>query len=262
MYPHLPLRTAMTVAEERIRQMHRGGSGVVDDLAADMRDGIGWTGSGTRIDVTPLEHARVQIEALATTDRDLDDTATTSDQDMVEGEAAAFVYSAVVGTGIEPSALDDPGFWRYVALAHVWNFAAWREPRAFTPVTVDSVTVAVSRNLGVYVDGRKPDECVPLRMFLRVRCLGGAPHAHLASAVRQGTDFWRSHILRVVAGEHPPIVRALVRRQADEATRLSRDPLREFAKQLNRTLVNLAPAVLDDASADELVGELWERQST
>lgn len=262
MYPHLPLRTAMTVAEERIRQMHSGESDELGDLATDTRDGIGWTGSGSRIDVAPLEHARVQIEALATTNRDLDGTATAPDQDMVEGEAAAFVYSAVVGTGIEPSALDDPGFWRYVALAHVWNFAAWREPRAFAPVMVEGGTIAASRNLGVYVDGRNPDECVPLRMYLRVRCLGGVAHAHLASAVRQGTDFWRSHILRVVAGEHPPIVRALVRRQADEATRLNRDPLREFAKQLNRTLVNLAPAMLDDAAADDLVGELWERQST
>ena len=261
MYPHLPLRTAMTVTEERIRQMHRGGSNVLEDLATDTRDGIGWTGSGTRIDVTPLEHAQVQIEDLVKSNCDLDGTANASDQDMVEGEAATIVYSAVVGTGIEPSALDDPGFWRYVALAHLWNFAAWREPRAFAPVIAGSGTIAASRKLGVYVDGRKPDECVPLRMFLRVRCLGGAAHAHLAGAVRQGTDFWRSHILRVVAGEHPPIVRALVRRQADEATRLNRDPLREFAKQLNRTLVNLAPATLDDTAADELVGELWERQS-
>ena len=112
MYPHLPLRTAMTVAEERIRQMHRVGSNILEDLATDTRDGIGWTASGTRIDVTPLEHAQVQIEDLVKSACDLDGTANASDQDMVEGEAAIIVYSAVVGTGIEPSALDDPGFWR------------------------------------------------------------------------------------------------------------------------------------------------------
>lgn len=262
MYPHLPLRTAMSVAEERVRRMHLSKTAVLDDLATDIGDGIGWTGSGTRIDVAPLEYARMQIEALAASNRNLDGTSSTSDQDLVEGEAAAFVHSAIVGTGLNPASLDDPGFWRYVSLAHAWNFAAWREPRAFAPVTDDNGTVTASRKLGVYVDGRKPDECVPLRMFLRVRCLGGTPYAHLAKGVRRGTDFWRSHILRVVAGEHPSIVRAMVRRQADDATRLNRDPLREFAKQLNRTLVNLAPAMLDDAAADALVGELWVRQST
>ena len=62
------------------------------------------------------------------------------------------------------------------------------------------------------------------------------------------------------AGEHPPLVRAVVRRQANAATRLLTDPLRAFAKELRRTLTNLVPALLTDEAADELVGALWERQ--
>lgn len=55
-------------------------------------------------------------------------------------------------------------------------------------------------------------------------------------------------------------MRAVVRRQADPQTRLLTDPLRAFAKELNRTLTNLVPALLDDDAADRLVGELWQRQ--
>ncbi|WP_419919386.1 hypothetical protein [Candidatus Poriferisocius sp.] len=262
MYPHLPLSIAIEAAEERIRRMHRNGTRVLGNLVDDIKDRIGWTGSGTHIDTDPFERARERIELLAGLTSDSDGVPNISDQDKVEGEAAAHLFEAVIKSQAEPAALDDPGFWRYVALAHVWNFAAWRESKNFTAVIEDGGTITIPRKLGLYVNGKRQSECVPTRMFLRVRCLGGMPHAHLAGAVREGTDFWRSHILRVVAGEHPPLVRAMVRCQADEATRLSTGPLREFAKQLNRTLVNVVPAMLDDKTADALVDELWCLQLT
>lgn len=91
--------------------------------------------------------------------------------------------------------------------------------------------------------------------------LGGSEHADLASAVPGGTDLWRSHILRVRIGEHPPLVRAIVRRQSDQGKRLTTNPLREFAKELTRTLTNLVPALLDDGEADDLVAEIWNRHA-
>ncbi|WP_419842265.1 hypothetical protein [Candidatus Poriferisodalis sp.] len=254
----------MKVATERVRLMYGHGASVLDDLATDIEAGVDWVGIGPRVETGRFEHAREEIEALLSQhQRNSNPRAATAtaklDDDQLEGKATVHVFDAVEASQAAPSALDDPGFWRYLALAHLWNFAAWRERRAFTAVPDDSGTLTVPKNLGDYVDGKRQAVCVPLRMFLRVRCLGGTSHAGLASAVRQGTDFWRSHILRVVAGEHPTIVRAMVRRQADESTRLNTGSVREFAKELNRTLVNVVPAMLDDDAADELVGELWQR---
>ena len=262
MYPHLPFGVATRAATERLLEMHRDGTQALDDLESDIAAKVSWVGSGPRIDQDSLLHARATAEALADPHRRVDGSSTTTDQDKVEGEAAVTLYGAVRDSGADTTALDDPGFWRYVGLAHSWNFAAWRETSGFAVKPGENGALVASRTLGNYVDGRRFHECVPLRMYLRVRSLGGASYADLASAVRQGTDFWRSHILRVVAGEHPPIVRAMVKLQADEKTRLNTDPLREFAKQLNRTLVNLAPALFDDDAADALVRELWDRQRT
>ena len=168
------------------------------------------------------------------------------------------LFQAITDSGAEPAALDDPGFWRYVCLAHVWNFAAWRQPAAFAGKRSAEGVPETPTSLKSYVDGNRPHECVPVRMYLRVRALGGLEHAEFASAVPEGTDFWRSHILRVKVGEHPPIVRAMVRRQANDETRLLTDDLRELAKDLNRTLTNVVPALLDEDAAEDLVGELWD----
>ena len=163
-----------------------------------------------------------------------------SDPDQIEGKAACVLFGAITDAGTDPAALDDPGFWRYVCLAHIWNFAAWRQPTAFAGKRSAEGAPETPASLKSYVDGNRPHECVPVRMYLRVRALGSLEHADLASAVREGTDFWRSHILRVKVGEYPPIVRAMVRRQA------------------NDTLTNVVPALLDDDAAEDLVGELWE----
>ena len=257
---HLTETATVRLAEERVRSMHASGSRKLVDLVGDLHGQISRPGTGQQIDEEPLEDARAEIEALLDLDLGAGGTAAASDQDMFEGKAAVVVYSAVRATGADAGVVADPGFWRYVGLAYTWNFAAWRETNGFGLRPAENGRLAPARSLRDYVNGRKFHECVPQRMYLRMSCLGGDAHQSLASAVRLGTDFWRSHILRVIAGEHPPIVRAMVRRQADERTRLNRDPLREFAKQLDRTLTNLVADLLDDAAADDLVGELWNRQ--
>lgn len=257
--PHIVGSVGVRIAQERVRSMHESASRVLDDLSGDLEDRVSWPGAGPRIDETPLELARVQIEQLIAAERRLDGDSTNCDQDRLEGTAAAVWHRALLASGVDIAALDDPGFWCYAGLAYTWNFAVWRETKGFKLKPDDGGGLSPAKSLRAYVDGSMQRECVPLRMFLRIEALGGPEHAELASAVRAGTDFWASHILRVIAGEHPPIVRAMVRRQADESTRLTTGPLREFAKQLNRTLTNVVPDLLDDDAADELVGSLWRR---
>ena len=253
--PMITRSATLRIAEQRIAEAsRRSGDYWIDELDSDLTDLVAWWGEGNELDIAPLDEARREIEALLRSG-----DASGSDRDQIEGYAAVLLYRALDGVGIETDSLDDPSFWCYVSLAHMWNFIVWREPRAFEAATANDA-LASRQRFHRYVDGSMAHECVPVRMYLRVNALGGVAHQQLAGTVRGGTDFWRSHILRVKAGEHPPLVRAMVRLQADENSRLLTDDLRRFAKELNRTLTNLVPSLLDDEAADELVGELWERQ--
>ena len=255
-HPHVAAGTALRVASRRVTAVERHARpGWLDDLEQDLSGEARWVGAGDPLDVDALAAARRQIEAMIDEPR-----LSRSAADRVEGTAAVVLYSAIGECRADATVLDDPGFWSWVVLTQLWNFAAWREPKAFSPKISEDGSPASKTTLKPYVDGLRFHECVASRMYLRVKCLGGLDHGNLASAVSDGTDFWRSHILRVRAGEHPALVRAMVRRQADDKTRLTRDPLRDFAKEFNRTLTNLVPALLDEDAADELVGELWQRQ--
>ncbi len=254
MHQYLPLDACRQIARQRIGAVADSASGLIEDLGSDVRPAASEVGEGDAADMAPLEAARGEIENLMPRD------GKRPDPDRTEGRASTILYGAIEESGADVAALDDPGFWRFVSLAYLWNFAAWREP-AFRPkqTKLDEVPPQ-GGGYEKYVDGRNFFNCVASRMYLRVKCVGGLAHGDLAWAVSRGTDFWRSHILRVKVGEHPSLVRAMVRRQADPSTRLDTDPLREFAKQLNRTLVNVVAPMLDDEAADGLVGELWERQ--
>lgn len=252
----ISLLATLRIAENRIiAGSPHGDSTWVEDLGADLGDAVKWWGEGDELDTEILDEARVGIEALLRGDE-----IAVLDRDQIEGKAACWLYQALIDARVETVTLDDPGFWRYVALAHVWNLVTWREPAAFAVDNSEDDGVKPKESFRRYVDGHNSRECLPARMYLRVDALGGLEHAQLAWAVRGSTDFWRSHILRVKAGEYPPLVRAVVRRQADTATRLPTDLLRAFAKELNRTLTNLVPALLTDGAADELVDALWDRQ--
>jgi hypothetical protein len=164
----------------------------------------------------------------------------------LEASAAAILYESLqhidADTAGDPR--DDPGFWRYLSLAYFWDFIAWRESRAFA-----------KGNFEKYVDGRTATECVLTRMYARGAAVGGLDHLRSSEAV-QGTDFWRSHVLRVRTATAPPVVRAFVEMQKTRP--LGRDDLREFAKALTRTWTNVVPAIYDDDDAGALISELRE----
>ena len=255
-YPMISLSSTLRIAENRIvASSRRRGTLWVEDLASDLGDAEKWWGDGGKLDTDILDEARHDIEAML-----LGDEVAILDRDQIEGKAACRLYQALIDARVETATLDDPGFWRYVALAHVWNLIVWRQPGAFAAAQSEEGDPKPKESFRPYLDGHNFRECLPVRMYLRVKALGGLEHEHLAWAVRGTTDLWRSHILRVKVGEHPALVRAVVRRQADADTRLLTDPLRSFAKELTRTLTNLVPVLLDDDAADKLVGALWERQ--
>ena len=90
-------------------------------------------------------------------------------------------------------------------------------------------------------------------MYLRAAAVGGLPFAEYASVLPKATDFWRSHVVRVRTGTAPSLVRAFVDMQRQR--RLPTDPLRQFAKALNRTWSNVVLSIYDD-EAQALVEEI------
>ena len=245
-YPIITYQSLLEIAKARVARNER-----LNDLELDLGNAVKWYGEGTEIDTEPFEDLRWSVEGLI--DGQDPGQEEELDPDQVEGKAAVELFGAINDAEVPVAALDDPMFWSWVSLASLWNFIIWRQPTAFAQA--DGSADAWNQ----YVDGRLSYECVASRMYLRVVALGGSEHAHLASAVPGGTDLWRSHILRVRVGEHPPLVRAIIRLHVDPTTRLPTNSLREFAKELNRTLTNFVPTLLNDKEADALIGEIWNR---
>lgn len=154
------------------------------------------------------------------------------------------------------NAFEDPSFWAYVSIAHLWNFITWRQEGAFSLKNDGDPKEELVR----YISGKQPAHCVPTRMYLRIVSLGGLQENYpLAYAVKGGTDLWHSHILRVRIGEYPRLVKAIIQRQSEKSTYLNRDPLRGFAKSLNRSITNLVPDMLDAVESEKVVQELWDQ---
>ena len=174
-----------------------------------------------------------------------------SDPDRTEGRCALLLHAALAG--VDKSVLDDDGFWRYLALRYFWKLVCWRQPAALGE---NGSLITALR----YVDGRHPTECVPTRMYLRAAAVGagaddnGTEHGEAAHTLRQATDFWRSHVLRVRTATAPALVRAFVKRQREQ--RLGTERLRELAKAVNRTWSNVALDLYDEEEAAHLLDDL------
>lgn len=197
---------------------------------------VAWVGHGDEIDVGPIAEVadRITRQAREWTDKD---------RDRFEGKASVEFAEALAR--VPPDVLDDRGFWRFVALRYFWEFIAWREEVPFS-----------KGNFMKYVDAGTNTESVLPRMYLRARAVGGTAHASLAAAIPKGTDFWRSHVLRVRTGSAPPVTRAFVTKQTED--RLMTDSLRQAARRLNRTWANVILHVYDDADASTLIDWLWD----
>ncbi len=179
----------------------------------------------------------------------LDDVGS-KDRDQVEGKFALRLHTAL--GPVDKSILDDDGFWRYLGVRYFWDVIRWREPKAFG----DESSLAKALK---YVDATNPTESVLTRMYLRAVAVGMEDDVYggdgeAAHGLPQATDFWRSHIVRVRTGTAPGLVRAFVRRQQDD--RMATEPLREFAKAVNRTWSNIVLNVYGEDEASELLDDL------
>lgn len=197
---------------------------------------VEWIGQGDEPDLTTIVEVAQRITQEA---RDWAE----KDRDRFEGLVSTLLLEAL--DGIPPEVLDDRGFWRYLAIRHFWDFIAWREEGPFA-----------NGNHLKYVDASTNTESVLPRMYVRARAVGGPAFAHIAAAIPNGTDFWRSHVIRVRTGSAPPVTRALATRQADD--RLMTDDLRQAARRLNRTWTNVVLHLYQDDEAGDIVDSIWE----
>lgn len=224
-YPTLTHSACQRLADLRFRVL---------DAAVD--PDVAWVGSGEELDMDPIVRMAELCNGIVA-----DLSGRHTDRDQLEGVLAMRLWEALTHVPVE--ILDDPGFWRYLSIAHFWDFIAWREEKPFE-----------SGNYLKYVDGISSTEAVLIRMYLRASAVGGSDHEDLTGLLGSSTDFWRSHVIRVRTGTAPPVTRALVKSQ--EAHRLTTDPLRELAKGINRTWTNTVPQLLDEAEAADLIDEL------
>lgn len=222
-YPTLPRATT----ERALKSLING-----EDIELD--DQVKWQMAGDDVDLAPFAELSANIDAAV---QELQG----SDKDAIEGRFSVPLYRLVKDFPV--AVIDDPDFWAFLGIRYFWNFVYWRQSKAF-----DEHEPAKYLR---YADGRSFSECVLIRMYLRGKTVveGGDPD--LADSVTEATDFWRSHIIRVSTSYSPVLAAAVVRSQA--TSRLPTDPLRLFARRLNRQSANIVTCLLDESDADGFV---------
>ena len=196
------------------------------DKEIDVDQEIEWLGSGERMDLVHL--SQLYPESLEHQWTEFCEGNQASDRDLFEGIAAGQLHKTV--RNLPTEVLDDPSFWRYLSIAHFWWLVRWRESGTFKGGDYSKYRK--------YLDASNPIECVLTRMLLRGQiALRDGDDYSLAATIPRGTDFWRSHILRVRTGTTPTLARAFVERQAEN--RLETTEIRAYAKQLNRVWTNV-----------------------
>ena len=199
---------------------------------------IAWLGSDDRFDDKAVTASSVELQERL---EGWDKTDLKAAHDAFEGDIAPTVYDLLRDTPL--ATLDDPGFWRYLAM-EFWWYAEWRQKSTFK----------LGGSYGKYVDGKNSSECVILRTFLRGQIATTAGDPNLASVIPEATDFWRSHLVRVLNWKFPSVVKAFIKFQDQEG--LTADPLRRVAKKLNRRRANLVLTEYSTHEATKLLDEL------
>lgn len=233
-YPVVPQTNVAQVVQE-----------LLDDGLVDVETHVEWTGQGTELDLTGIEDtARALVEDyeahLAGPNA--------KDLDMFEGIVGARLHAALGDAGVLVEVLDEPGFWAYLTVRHLWWFVHTRQESTFEKKDYGEFRK--------YVDGTNPTECVLLRAYLRAR-ISRRDDDHpykLASAIPNGTDFWRSHVLRVQTSMSPTLTQAFAAEQVQD--RMNTDELRGYARRLNRMWSNVVMHVYDADEAAEVISEL------
>lgn len=229
-YPTLAIGHVDALASERLRGLEPS----CDSVAV-------WRGDGETVSLDELDVVlatfRGELERVGTS------PALTSDKEPFEGELAVAVFAVLDQLPVE--VLDDPGFWRYLAMSRFWWFISWREFESLS-----------SGTLSTYIDGRRNTESIPLRLYLRAKAVAESTDPHIAAGLKKCTDFWRSHVTRVRTGSAPHLAAAFAEMQRDSKLRLPTDELRQFARRLNRLWSNVQLAMYDEREARAVIEEL------
>jgi hypothetical protein len=191
-------------------------------------------GGGDReLDLAAVERVAADLDARIANE------AASIDPYHVEGAVSGAIYDAL--SDVPTEVLDDERFWSYLAARYFWRFILWREEKALQ-----------RGNIATYFKGSKRVESIPLRMYLRAQSVVCEDGSHdLGDAVDRGTDFWRSHVLRVRIGRARGLARSLAALQRDD--RMSTKVLRQVAKRVNRLWANVMLYEYDESSARTLV---------
>lgn len=228
-YPVLPIDACMAITAEYLDAGWRP----IDT------DEVALSGKGPDLDPGPLQAVAARIHdrlELA------EPTPGPGQADRIEGWAAAELHRAV--RNLPTHVLDDPQFWRYVGLQHLWRFVVWREHARFA-------SRQPSRYLRL-VDAKVAHQCVATRMFLRADAVVDGDDYMLAWALPDGAVLWELMLSRGVVA-CPVLTRALVVEQRDRP--MTQSSQQETVRRLQRLTANLVTALLTDDDAAELVGE-------
>lgn len=223
-------------------EMERLSVRLLDGETSEIEGSTKWIGASPDLELADLDEAVGSIRKAW--EAGYQHLSTPKARDEMEGKAALLLYGGLASTPVD--VLDDPGFWRYVT-ARLWWFVDWRE-EAIDPMNEWA-------KYRVYVDGRNHADCVTVRMYLRGRLAteGGVPA--LAHEIEEAADLWRSHIVRVRTSYSPFLTAGLLRQQM--ADRMTTNPLRAYARRLNRLASNVVlRTYADDQIVDGLLDEL------
>ena len=229
-YPTIPENKVIELTTRQI------GNEFLDDA-----EGVTLVGTGTDIDLNDIDTLSKTLQAELKEFRKSDSA---NKQDLFEGRIAGRIHETINKLPLQ--VLDDPGFWRYLAIKKFWWLVYWREQATF-----DNGEAGTFR---VYVDAKKSHETIPLRIFLRGQIALRDESYELVGGDEEDTDFWRSHITRVLTWKAPTVVQTLIRSHQDK--RMVTKVLRPFARRMNRRRSSLILNEYTDDEASALIAEL------
>ena len=207
----------------------------------DDEEGVGLEGNGEVIDLSGVDQLSEALQV------ELDEFKRSGDakkQDLFEGKIAGRIHEELHKLPLE--VLDDPGFWRYLAIKKFWWLVYWREQPTFDE--------GDSGKFRVYVEAKRSHESIPLRIYLRGQIALREGSYLLAESDEEDTDFWRSHITRVLTWKMPTFTKTLIRSHLDD--RMVTKVLRPFARRMNRRRSSLILNHYTEDEASALIAEL------
>jgi hypothetical protein len=241
-YKTLSTKDAYAFATQVTKDPKMANSIAASSFCEEYAGSLATIGSGDSkpINLTRLEKVAAELERTARSP-DLA-TATARELERVESEICGAVHEALCTLPIE--ILDDQRFWRYLAVRYFGEFIVWRESKALA-----------NGNIAKYFVAGTGVESIPLRLYLRGQAVVSPNGTYeLASAVPAGTDFWRSHVLRVRTGRSSPLARSFAEMQSKE--RLATTPLRQLARLINRMWANVLLTEYGQRESSNLIGQL------